>query len=118
MAGRLGSVGPVCARRRVLGHVQMVTITGRGLWFSIRVAALVACVDDVWFPVTGAAAVQLEQRGRGRQLAELGVAVAARVEVRALLGDDVAHGSEMGPAVLVAGSDRIRQNQDTSLGLK
>src|ERR1700716_3489667 len=55
-------------------------------WFFVRAAPLVTRVDDRWFAVAGPAAVQLEQRGRGHQVAELGVAIVARVEVRALFG--------------------------------
>ena len=48
-----------------------------------RLAALAPGVDDRLLPVARAAAVRLEQRGRGDQVAQLAVAVAARVEVRA-----------------------------------
>jgi hypothetical protein len=41
------------------------------------------------FTTTGPAVAQLEQGGHDQQLTELGVAVAARVEVRALLDEDV-----------------------------
>src|SRR3954471_7634117 len=67
-------------------------------WF---VLALVTGVDDPRFSVAGAAAVQLEQRRRRHQVAELGIAVAARVEVGPLLGDDVPDARQRRPAVVV-----------------
>src|ERR1035437_5817861 len=74
-----------------------------GPGFPVGGMALVACIQDAWLAVAWAAAVYLEQRGAGEQVAELGIAVVAGIEVRALLGDDVTHGRERGPAVVVRG---------------
>src|SRR6202007_2500006 len=59
--------------------------------------------DDPGLAVAGATALQPEERGRLDQVAELGVAVGARVKVWALVGDDVAHGCQRSPAVIVGG---------------
>lgn len=64
-------------------------------------AALIACVDDCWLAVARAPALQLEQRGRVDKVAELRIAVGAGVKVRALVGDDVAHGCQRGAAIVV-----------------
>lgn len=61
-----------------------------------------AQVDDAWFSVAGAA-IEFEQCGRGHEVAEFGVAVVAGVEIRALLGDDVADVGQVGTAVVVGG---------------
>src|SRR5262249_46574110 len=75
----------------------------RGLGLLVLAAPLVTHVDDGWFTIARAAAIQLEHGSRGDQLAELRVAVAAGGEFRALVGDDVTNGCEHGPAVIVGG---------------
>src|SRR3984885_11982647 len=77
--------------------------TGLGRARGGAVAALGADVDDPRLAVAGAAAVHLEQCRGGHQVTELGVAVSPGIEVRALVGDDVAHGGQGGPAVVVGG---------------
>src|SRR5262249_21554970 len=65
-----------------------------------RTAAFFADVDDRLLAVAGAAAVHIEDRGRLDHVAQLGVAVASGVEIRALLGEDLAYGGKPRPTVL------------------
>src|SRR5215475_15065443 len=63
-------------------------------------ATLLANVDDRLFALAEAAAVHLEDRGRLDQVTQLGIAIAAGVEIRALLGEDLAYGGKPRPAVI------------------
>jgi len=89
----------------LLGTITVLVLIDFGRRAFGRSAGLivVARVNDPWLTVAGAAAAHLEQRGRAHQIAELGVAIVAGVEVRALFGDAVAKGCERGPPVVVGG---------------
>src|SRR5215468_11168523 len=73
-------------------------------------APLVAGVNHAWPAVAQATALKLKQGRRRNQVAELGVAVAAGVEVGALLGDERSHLSQRRPSVIVgARFDRMTE---------
>src|SRR5690606_33994646 len=73
-------------------------------------ALLVPHVDHLRPPVALAAAFDVEQADRGDEVAELAVAVAARIEVRTLLGDDRSDAAEAGPTIVVGCRvDRVAQ---------
>src|SRR6185437_15167206 len=73
----------------------------------------VANVDGLGAAFSGTAPLDVEQRRRGDQVAQLAVAVAARVEVGTLLADDRANRTEAGPAFVVRGRlHRIAEQVD------
>src|SRR6516164_8284997 len=67
---------------------------------SGRTAALFADVDDRLLALAEAAAVHLEDRGRLDEVTQLGISIATGVEIRALLGEDLAYRGKPRPAVI------------------